>query len=275
MQVLCIQLQRVICSASGRLIKISGPVRFPEVLDLATFTSAAAEPMLPQRRRIPSQPAPLGSAIFPRTYSPAACTHLESGGILAAVSSAQEAAIPGAGSRDSREDADKLAQDAACSSAVCLTADGQCCGEDTGAAGPPEEASSSVDRQPVHVSSSAGQGLNMAASTRYSLIAAVMHHGSAQSGHYTAYRKVPSQADTTCSPSSEQPWRVSDSRRMYEDHFSRTSIGFLTETRQRWAHASDERVRAADLEEVLDCEATVLFYERCFSPHEARSIWLS
>lgn len=55
---------------------------------------------------------------------------------------------------------------------------------------------------------------------RYQLVSVVVHHGSAQAGHYTAFRRV-------------------------GDH---------------WSHASDESVTPSSLQEVQQCQAYMLFY---------------
>ena len=64
----------------------------------------------------------------------------------------------------------------------------------------------------------------------YRLVAVIVHHGSPKSGHYTTYRNLR---------------RMSDS---YSD--------------EQWVCVSDKNVRHAHLREVLDCQASMLFYEK-------------
>jgi ubiquitin C-terminal hydrolase len=61
----------------------------------------------------------------------------------------------------------------------------------------------------------------------YDLVSVVVHHGSAQGGHYTAYRRV-----------------------------SRDSSG-----RSDWVHVSDEKVHAVSESDVLQSQAYMLYYE--------------
>ena len=75
---------------------------------------------------------------------------------------------------------------------------------------------------------------------RYRLIAVVVHHGTSASGHYSTFRRLNAcaQTDVLSHPMSKH---------------TATSI---------WLCASDEHMRWADIEEVLACQASILFYEK-------------
>lgn len=64
----------------------------------------------------------------------------------------------------------------------------------------------------------------------YRLVAVIVHHGSPRSGHYTTYRNLRRMPDS-CSD-------------------------------EQWVCVSDENVRHAHFREVLDCQASILFYEK-------------
>ena len=68
------------------------------------------------------------------------------------------------------------------------------------------------------------------ARSAYRLVAVIVHHGGPRSGHYTTYRNV---------------LRLSDRC-----------------PNEQWVSVSDEDVRAADVSEVLGCQASILFYEK-------------
>lgn len=59
----------------------------------------------------------------------------------------------------------------------------------------------------------------------YFLRSIIQHHGSADSGHYTAFRRI-------------------------------------SEALDRWVHISDDSVRHVNVDQVLSCEAYMLFYDR-------------
>ena len=69
----------------------------------------------------------------------------------------------------------------------------------------------------------------------YSLCSVVVHHGGADSGHYTCYRKK---------------------------HTSTDSTQFQNPVDSKWVHLSDESMSETSIERVLKCEAYMLFYEK-------------
>lgn len=73
---------------------------------------------------------------------------------------------------------------------------------------------------------------------RYRLVAVIVHHGTARSGHYSTFRRLSAQAELS-----------EDMDRHSMDHGS-------------WVCVSDEDVRKADDREVLACQASILFYEK-------------
>ena len=74
----------------------------------------------------------------------------------------------------------------------------------------------------------------------YNLIAVVVHHGTAASGHYSTYRRL------------DECMHADKSDCLTHEH-SAACI---------WVCASDEHVRWADVEEVLACQASILFYKK-------------
>lgn len=102
---------------------------------------------------------------------------------------------------------------------------------------------------------------------KYQLTSVVVHHGGAQSGHYTVYRRVPSSCLPAIAESCQNVLNncrtmenVSEYVGVEECHYRAGACG--GEGAATWVHASDEHVRTVSLEEVLSCEATVLLYER-------------
>jgi hypothetical protein len=253
LQVLCLQLRRVFWTRKGRLAKIRGHISFPEVLDLTPYTAAAAEPLLPAARPLVSHPlsgllakwrAPdqaNGGSHRVTTHASTSARSQFSADVEQAplgVSSAQRHVDAGtlsrtAGAVDSRQDSLSFAEN-----------------DDNF---PKAEAASIVERE---------RKLR-----KYQLTSVVVHHGGAQSGHYTVYRRVPS----FCLPAiGESCQSVLNNCRTMENapeyvgveecYYRAGACG--SEGEATWVHASDEHVRTVSLEEVLSCEATVLLYER-------------
>ncbi|KAH6599802.1 hypothetical protein BASA61_002463 [Batrachochytrium salamandrivorans] len=78
---------------------------------------------------------------------------------------------------------------------------------------------------------------------KYRLYAVVVHSGSIFGGHYVAYVRVP------------------PTQRLAEFGIKGTSMDMGTEE-DMWTFCSDSTVRVATLDEVLKCQAYILFYER-------------
>ena len=72
----------------------------------------------------------------------------------------------------------------------------------------------------------------------------IVHHGSADGGHYTVYRRL----------SSVQAEHVTAL-------LQQGGKGVLAEEINTWVHISDDAVLPVKLEEVLECEAYMLFYQ--------------
>lgn len=87
---------------------------------------------------------------------------------------------------------------------------------------------------------------------KYLLQAVIVHHGSADSGHYTVYRRLsplpPSHLHTLSHPPANT-------------HTHTHTHTLLAEEINGWVHVSDESVVPAKVEEVLDAEAYMLFYQ--------------
>ncbi|KAJ1341296.1 hypothetical protein BSLG_004026 [Batrachochytrium salamandrivorans] len=79
---------------------------------------------------------------------------------------------------------------------------------------------------------------------KYRLYAVVVHSGSIFGGHYVAYVRVP------------------PTQRLAEFGIKGTSMDMGTEEGHMWTFCSDSTVRVATLDEVLKCQAYILFYER-------------
>jgi ubiquitin C-terminal hydrolase len=87
-----------------------------------------------------------------------------------------------------------------------------------------------------------GQSAAPSLRSKYMLQSVIVHHGSADSGHYTAFRRV--------------------------SHVDRETIlgrmdggGLLSEDINAWVHVSDDAVAPASVDEVLESEAYMLFYQ--------------
>ena len=76
----------------------------------------------------------------------------------------------------------------------------------------------------------------------YRLIAVVVHHGNAASGHYSIFRQLDACAQTDV---------------LNHPSYQHSAAGI-----SQWVCASDENVRWADVQEVLACQASILFYEK-------------
>jgi ubiquitin C-terminal hydrolase len=85
----------------------------------------------------------------------------------------------------------------------------------------------------------------------YRLCSLIVHHGSANGGHYTTYRRL-------SLPSSASDGSVRDRRTPSVKWGSNGSNGHVAES--KWVHVSDEHVRDVSVEEVLMANAYMLFY---------------
>lgn len=93
---------------------------------------------------------------------------------------------------------------------------------------------------------------------QYELSAVIVHQGSSEGGHYTTFRRLRrparvSQVSKTAvvGPSPPRAESGVQSVRGFEDN---------------WVHVSDEHVQPVQLEDVLACEAYMLFYSRGYQP---------
>ena len=77
---------------------------------------------------------------------------------------------------------------------------------------------------------------------KYLLQSVIVHHGSADGGHYTVYRRLSS---------------VKHVAKLLDQG----GKGVLSEDINSWVHISDDAVLPVKLEEVLECEAYMLFYQ--------------
>ncbi len=109
-------------------------------------------------------------------------------------------------------------------------------------------------------------------SLRYQLVSVVVHHGGADSGHYTVYRRFPTEPGGCMHVRTGEPCR-NFLNRSISGEIAALELGIESsvcraatcniKAQATWVHASDEHIRAVSLEEVLSCDAAVLLYERC------------
>jgi len=221
-QVLCLQLQRVRWTNSGSLEKLHGHIAFPLCLELSPCCTAAAEPLLGRRVQ---QPAGNWEGPAQAVQHPSYQT---------SVIPEQQQRVPTAASQSAEKGLD-FAQ-------VLPPCTGQ-----ASAPLPEQHNIQGVGIRGMHSCRSIAQHVadKAAPSARcrigpsrhyYRLVAVIVHHGSARSGHYTTYRSLRTRSDQ-------------------QDDF----IGNSSEL---WVSASDEDVRAADMREVLACQASILLYEK-------------
>jgi hypothetical protein len=86
---------------------------------------------------------------------------------------------------------------------------------------------------------------------KYLLQAVIVHHGSADGGHYTTYRRL---------------------SRVDREGLDMGGHGLLSDDINAWVHISDDEVRPAGLDEVLACEAYMLFYQSVNSLPSAQDL---
>jgi len=266
-QVLCLQLRRVFWTHSGRLAKVSGRVEFPELLDLTQYTAAAAQPLLP------AASPPLAS------HPLASLSHWGAHGC------APQVRAGGSGHLQRPAAVSALARMQGLDTAVESCSDTEHSQTSAASTAASSQATSCADRQASQQSHRGAadqrRGRGQGASLRYRLVSVVVHHGGAQSGHYTVYRRVSSQrgscvagthsSDPTVNRSSEGVVGSVCAGGHDQGCFAYTaaSVDGHGDSHARtcdfsmWLHASDEHVRTAALGEVLSCEATILLYERC------------
>ena len=254
----------------GRLAKVPGRVAFPEELNLAPYTAAAAPPLLPVAQPLASHP--LASLSNLHHAHDLARPSMRSHGVENQRAAASSATQPPAGtSFHVRRSSDSLL--------AVSKRGGQKCSNSTGvgSAGGADLASAAaevVEQQSGAAVRRPKWKPGIGASLMYRLAAVMVHHGDAQSGHYTVYRKASvDKGDSHMNPKAAT----------HEDHQQQAvncaiNDAFLEQVRcgdralncggcrhtckSRWVHASDEDVRTASLIEVLSSEAAVLLYER-------------
>jgi hypothetical protein len=239
-------------SRAGHSVKLTGHVSFPEVLDLTRYMHAATQPLLPQIAA--PETGLLALLAAPPVQKQAAvssCSTPAANGPPADASVACHAKASSAietRAASAREEAGRLA-------------------------GMPDAKGGS--NWPKRTSVCQGAERERASGARYRLIAVVEHSGGARFGHYTAFRKVPAYTDDggpgRCSGGSavserglrcRQPCSIRPAR---IDGHTGVDPGECTChascQASLWVHTSDEAVVEAELEAVLSCEASVLFYE--------------
>jgi ubiquitin C-terminal hydrolase len=125
------------------------------------------------------------------------------------------------------------------------------------AQGPPSSSSSRSTSSFLY----ANQGYNNPHSI-YKLCAVVVHHGGADSGHFTTYRKYYKYKYRTVESSS----RTGTATESKPEEKS-----FTDDKDIEWVHISDENVQKVSVEQVLQCQAYLLFYEKANPPNAANS----
>ena len=112
---------------------------------------------------------------------------------------------------------------------------------------------------------------------KYLLQAVVVHHGAADGGHYTTYRRVspvsPGRAAALLGQAQQHQQQAQQREQAVANGGpSQLARGLLAPEINTWVHVSDESVVAASVEEVLSCEAYMLFYQSLESLRDA-SCW--
>lgn len=93
--------------------------------------------------------------------------------------------------------------------------------------------------------------------TCYELIAVVVHMGNKRSGHYVAYVSRSRKRDAA--PPKDQPHEQLDSD---DDFDPRAEIHTSENPSRSWYYISDTSVKRVAFEQVLQCEAYMLFYRQ-------------
>jgi hypothetical protein len=217
-RVLLLQLQRSLHTALG-VCKLHGWVSFPLVLDAAPIMAHV--------------PAGCGACCC--------CRRSGSGGAAqaaAASSSGGSATDSGSGRADGGAASSASSSGGGCGGAGAAASDASGGGRAAARGG------SGMQQEPC-----ATQRL------RYGLVAVVQHLGSASSGHYVMYRRMPAAGHAGGAwggggwPGARQVGRLP------------TGEGG-EQLQGSWVMVSDERVRGAPVSEVLACEAALLVYEQ-------------
>lgn len=230
----------------GRLAKVPGRVAFPEELNLAPYTAAAAEPLLPVARPLVSHP------LASLSNSPAQAHASMRGQDRTAAAAIAAPSKTGTCSCVRRTNDNNSAvperDERTCSCSICVrSADGG----DLGSA-----AAEVVNQQPgaaVRLRRKPERG----AALLYRLAAVIVHHGGAQSGHYAVYRKAFVHAEPV-----DRALDNAFAIQVRHGDCALSSGASTVTSKSSWVHASDEDVRTATLAEVLSSEAAVLLYER-------------
>ena len=221
-QVLCLQLQRVRWTNSGSLEKLHGRIAFPLCLELSPCCTAAAEPLFGRRVQQPASNVQ-GSA--------QAVQHLS---YRTSVIPELQQRVPTAASQSAEKGLDFAQALPPCIGQASAPLPEQYSFQGVGSRGM-HNGRNIAQHVADKAAPSARCGINPSRHC-YRLVAVIVHHGSARSGHYTTYRSL-------------------RTRSGYQDDF----IGNSSE---HWVSASDEDVRAADIKEVLACQASILLYEK-------------
>ena len=222
MQVLCLQLQRVRWTHSGSLQKLHGHIAFPLCLELSPCCTAAAEPLL---RRPIQQPASNKQGHAQAAPPPSYQTSVKPG---------QQQRVLTASSKSAEKELDFAQALLPCTGQTSAPLPEQPNIQGVGGVG--MHSGRSIAQ---HVADKAGPSARCGISPSrhcYRLVAVIVHHGSARSGHYTTYRSLRTHSD-------------------YQDDL-------IGDSSEHWVSASDEDVRAADIREVLACQASILLYEK-------------
>ena len=251
----------------GRLAKVPGRVPFPEELNLAPYTAGAAPPLLPVAQPLASHP--LASLSNLHHAHDLARPSMRSHGVENHRAAASSATQPPAGtSSHVRRSSDSLL--------AVPERGGQKCGNSTGVglAGGADLASAAaevVEQQSGAAVRRPKWKPGIGASLMYRLAAVMVHHGDAQSGHYTVYRRASvdkgdshmnSKAATHEQQAVDCALNVASLEEVIFGDRAMNCSGCRHTCKSSWVHASDEDVRTASLLEVLSSEAAVLLYER-------------
>ena len=222
MQVLCLQLQRVRWTNSGSLEKLHGHIAFPLCLELSPCCTAAAEPLLGKRVQQPaSNVQGSGQAVQHPSYQTSVLPEL------------QQRAPTGA-SQSAGKGLDFAQAPPPYTGQASASLPEQHDIQGVGSRGM-HSGRSIAQHVADKAASSARSGINPSRHC-YRLVAVIVHHGSARSGHYTTYRSLRTRSDK--------------------------QDDFVGNSSEHWVSASDEDVRAADIREVLACQASILLYEK-------------
>ena len=243
---LCLLLRRAGVSAAGRPTKAAGRVAFPLALDLAPYCAAGAPPLVPA-------PGPAAALRPGRPDQAAAEAEAPRQASLCAPRSADCAGSPPGG----------RPRGSACDGAGVGAAAGEPERSGGGAAqGAPRAACGGAPGE--------RGGLERAPGARppHRLVAVVVHHGAgAAGGHYTTFRFIIAQRGAHAEPGADGASAGSGGKAQPNGAGAATLGGDAAGHAEGWWVAvSDESVRPATAEEVLQSEATLLVYQQDAAP---------